>query len=79
MKRSVAKAQAKTQRKKAVSVKTKTLAFKVSPEQYAAIEERAASSGLFTGTWIRAIVLQAAMTPKNGRFIKINEPDGATT
>lgn len=72
------KAQAKTPKKKAVSTKTKVAAFKVTPEQYETIEERAAQSGMHTAAWMRTIVLQAATTPRTGRIIKINEPDGAT-
>lgn len=72
----MAKSQAKT---KAVPAKTRIAAFKVTPDQYTMIAERAEERGLPVGTWMRAIVLQAATAPKNGRFLRINEPSGATT
>jgi len=71
---------AKTQKKtKSVPAKTHIAAFKVTPEQHAMIVARAEERGLPAGPWMRAIVLQAATAPKNGRFLRINEPSGATT
>jgi hypothetical protein len=72
----MAKSQAKT---KAVHAKTRPVAFKVTPEQYEMIEERARQRGMLVGPWMRAVVLQAANAPSNGRFIRIYEPNGATS
>ncbi len=72
----MAKSQAKT---KVVPAKTKIAAFKVTPEQYATIEKRAERRGMLVGPWMRAIVLQAAQAPSNKHFIRIHEPDGATS
>lgn len=57
--------------------KTKIAAFKVTPDQFAMIEERAEERGMLVGPWMRSIVLQAAKAPRQGSFIRINEPDGA--
>lgn len=43
------------------------------------IVARAEERGMPVGTWMRAIVVQAATAPKNGRFLRINEPSGVTT
>ena len=70
------KAQAKP---KAVPAKTRSISFKVTPEQYALIEARAEHRGMLVGPWLRSIVLQAATAPSNKHFIRIQEPNGATT
>jgi hypothetical protein len=71
---------AKVQTKKAAPpVKTRMAAFKLTPEQYESIEGRAKARGMYMGTWMRSIVLQAAAAPRNGRYIRIHEPDGALT
>jgi len=62
---------------KALTLKTKALTTKLTPEQYALLEERAALRGLPVSTWTRIILLQAARAPRNGRFLRIHEPDGA--
>lgn len=72
----MAKTRVKT---KALPVKTKIAGFKLTPEQYALIEARAARRGLPISAWMRAILLQAASAPMNGRYIRIHEPDGAIT
>lgn len=72
----MAKTPAKT---KAIPAKKRIAAFRVTDEQYAAIEERAEQRGLPAGTWMRLIVLQATKAPRHGRFLRIHEPDGATT
>ena len=72
----MSKKQAKT---KAIASKTRPVAFKVTPEQYALISERAEQRGVKLGYWIRSIVMQAANSPKNGRHIRIYEPNGTTS
>ena len=72
----MAKSKAKT---KAVLTKTKVVAFKVTPDQYAAIVKRAERRGMLVGPWMRGVALQAAKAPTNGHFIRIYEPDGATS
>ena len=62
-----------------VPTKTKIAAFKITPEQYTMIEERAARRGMRVGPWMRGVVLQAANAPTNGRFIRVYEPSGATS
>ena len=69
----MAKSQAKT---RAIPAKTRIAAFKLTPEQYATVEERAEARGMRVGTWIRSIVLQAATAPRNGRYLRIHEPNG---
>jgi len=64
---------------KAFQVKTRMVAFKLTPDQYSAIEKRAEERGMRMGPWMRLIVLQVAAAPKNGHFVKIREPNGATT
>jgi hypothetical protein len=62
---------------KAVPFKTRSLTVKLTPEQYALIEDRSESQGLRVSVWVRSILLQAATSPRNGRFLRIHEPNGA--
>jgi hypothetical protein len=62
---------------KAIPAKTRIAAFKLTPEQYATVEARAEERGMRVGTWMRSIVLQAASAPRNGRYIRLHEPNGA--
>lgn len=59
-------------------VKTKKLNLKVTPEQHRALEQRATSTGLRLGTWIRLIVLQAASQKPRKGYLHIREPNGDT-
>lgn len=62
--------------------KTKNIvaSLRFTPEQYAAIQDRAEQRGVRTSVWMRTIVLQAANSPINSkRLIQIREPNGATT
>jgi predicted DNA binding CopG/RHH family protein len=60
-------------------VKTVAMGFKVTPEQYKAIEQRAAHNGMRLGTWMRSILLQAASQKPRKGYLRIREPDGATS
>jgi hypothetical protein len=62
-----------------VPVKTKAAGFKLTAEQYRELEQRAARSGVRLSAWMRSILLQAAsQKPRNG-YLRIREPDGATS
>jgi predicted DNA binding CopG/RHH family protein len=60
-------------------VKTVAMGFKVSHEQYRAIEQRAASNGMRLSAWMRSILLQAASQKPRKGYLRIREPDGATS
>ncbi len=79
MAKSRAKKKAATAETAVVPVKTKVIAFKVTPEQHAMIVKRAERRGLLVGPWMRGVALRAAKAPTNGNFIRIYEPDGATS
>jgi len=61
-----------------IVAKTRVLCFKVTPEQYDLIVGRAEQRGVPISLWMRSILVQATKSPKNGRYIRIHEPDGAT-
>lgn len=61
-----------------VPAKTKAAGFKITPEQFREMAERAAHSGTHLSAWMRSILLQAvAQKPRKG-YLRIREPDGAT-
>jgi hypothetical protein len=62
-----------------IPLKTRTVGFKLTAEQYRDLEQRAAHSGLRLGTWMRSILLQAASQKSRKGYLRIREPDGATT
>jgi hypothetical protein len=62
-----------------VALKTKAVGFKVTPEQYQALEQRAAQCGVPLGFWMRSILLQAASQKPHKGHLRIREPDGAVT
>jgi hypothetical protein len=62
-----------------VPVKTKTVGFKLTVDQHKELERRAAHSGVRLGTWMRSILLQAASQKPRKGYLRIREPDGATT
>lgn len=62
-----------------ILVKTKSASFKISPEQYKMLEQRAAHCGVRVSVWIRWILLQAATQKPRKGYLHIREPDGATT
>jgi uncharacterized protein (DUF1778 family) len=59
--------------------KTKAMGIKVTPEQYQVLEQRAAHSGMHLSTWMRSILLQVASQKPRKGYLRIREPDGATT
>jgi predicted DNA binding CopG/RHH family protein len=60
-------------------VKTKQTAFKLTPEQFRVLQQRAAHSGVPLSTWMRSILTQAANQKPRKGILRIREPDGATT
>jgi uncharacterized protein (DUF1778 family) len=65
---------------KPVPTKQKLVAFKVTLEQYKAIEQRAERRGVRVSTWMRSILVQAAsQVSEDGYIRKLREPDGALT
>jgi uncharacterized protein (DUF1778 family) len=62
-----------------VQVKDKTITLKVTADQARAIEQCAKRCGVRKSTWIRSIVLQAASRQPSEGYLRIREPDGATT
>ena len=59
--------------------KNHVLTVKVTPEQYKAITRRASERGVSTGAWMRSILTQAASRQPSEGYLRIREPDGATT
>jgi len=62
-----------------IPVKTKIASVKLTPEQYKAIEQRAERCGVRLSVWMRSILLQAASRNSSEGYLRIREPDGATT
>lgn len=64
-----------------VKVRTRQVIFKVTPEQYQRILQRAEQCGVRPTQWMRSILLQAANRTRltSDGFLRIKEPDGATT
>jgi hypothetical protein len=60
-------------------VKTKAAGFKITPEQYQMLEQRAEHCGVRLSAWMRSILLQAASQKPRKGYLRIREPDGATT
>jgi hypothetical protein len=67
-------------KKSKIANKTKLVAFKITPEQYHLIEQRAEKCGVRVSVWMRTIVSQAAISRpgKDGDLI-VREPNGATS
>lgn len=64
---------------KAVPVKRRSVAFKLTEEQYELISSRAEQRGVRLGFWMRGILLQAAKTPIDEELLQIQEPSGVTS
>jgi mobilization protein NikA len=64
---------------KTIQAKSKSTAVKFTPDQYRAIQQRAERSGLRVGVWMRSVLLQAANSKADKGYLRIREPDGATT
>lgn len=62
-----------------ISVKTKTVSIKLTPEQHRLIEVRAKKCGVRVAVWMRMILAQAASRQADQGYLRIREPDGATT
>lgn len=62
-----------------IQAKTKMVSFKLTPEQRAAVERRAKKCGVPLSVWMRSILLQAASRQSSEGYLRIREPDGATT
>ncbi|KKM80150.1 hypothetical protein LCGC14_1342770 [marine sediment metagenome] len=75
----MAKSRAKKKGTRVIPTKTETISFKVTPDQYAMVVKRAEGRGLLLGQWTRGVALRAAEAPINGNYIRIYEPDGATS
>lgn len=60
-------------------VKTKQTALRMTLEQYRMLELRAEHCGVRLGPWMRSILLQAATQKARKGYLRIREPDGATT
>jgi len=60
----------------AVQHKTKIAAFKLTPEQYKLIDQRAKQCGVRTSVWMRSILLQAANRQPSEGYLRIREPNG---
>lgn len=61
-----------------VPVKTKAVGFKLAPEQYHLLEQRAERCGVRLSAWMRSILLQAAQQKPSKGHLRIREPDGTT-
>lgn len=63
-----------------LSRKTKSAHFKIDPEHYRLIEQRAERCGVQVSFWIRSILIQAASRPAKAGYIHhIREPNGTMT
>jgi uncharacterized protein (DUF1778 family) len=62
-----------------VPTKTKTTTIKLTPDQHRLIEQRAKRCGVRMTHWMRWILLQAASRSASEGYLRIREPDGATT
>jgi hypothetical protein len=62
-----------------ISLKTRQTAIKFTPEQYRLLELRAARSGTRVSVWMRSILVQAATLKPHKGYLRIRDPDGATT
>jgi hypothetical protein len=63
-----------------IANKTKLVAFKLTPEQYRLVEQRAEKCGVRVSAWMRSIVLQTAVSrPGKDGNLTVREPNGATT
>jgi hypothetical protein len=61
-----------------LAARTKVAAFKITPEQYRVIEQRAERCGVRVSAWMRSIVLQAASRPAKEGHIRVQEPNRIT-
>jgi len=59
--------------------KTRALTIKLTPDQYESVERRAGRCGVKMAIWARSIVLQAATRQGEQGYVRIKEPNGATT
>lgn len=62
-----------------VQTKTKVASLKLTPEQHKMIDLRAKQCGVRMSVWMRSILLQAASRHAQEGYLRIREPDGATT
>jgi len=61
-----------------VRFKTKVASFKLTPEQYKLIDQRAERCGVTMSAWMRGILLQAVSRQPSEGYLRIREPDGST-
>lgn len=62
-----------------VQKKDHQITVKVSAEQLRLIDQRAKKCGVRMSVWMREILLQAATRQASVGYLRIKEPDGATT
>lgn len=60
-------------------VKTVVFSLKLTPDQLRLFEERSGRCKMSVSAWMRTILGQAATRPANNGYIRVREPDGATT
>jgi hypothetical protein len=56
------------------TVKSRVASVKLTPEQYALIEQRAEQCGVRTGAWMRSILVQAATNKAKKGGVRVREP-----
>ena len=61
-----------------VTKKTGFVGFKVTPDQYQLIADRAERCGVPMAAWMRVILLQVANSQEKKGYIRIREPKEAT-
>ena len=64
---------------KAAPVKSKIVVFKVTPDQYSMIEQRAQKCGVRLSVWIRSLLLQAVDRPAKKGYLRVREPNGTNS
>lgn len=62
-----------------VPPKSKVATIKLTPDQHKMIDQRAKRCGVRMSVWMRSILLQAASRQSAEGYLRIREPDGATT
>jgi hypothetical protein len=60
-------------------VKTKMALFKLTIDQHRELKQRAEHCKLSMASWMRSILLQAASQKPRKGYLRIREPDGATS
>lgn len=59
--------------------KNERVTLRLTAEQYRLIEQRARKCGVRLPVWMRSVLLQAAKREASEGYVRIKEPDGATT